>query len=256
MGSVTHLSLVATEVAAGRRAVLATVVRADRSTPRRHGASMVVFANGQRQGTVGGGEMESRVVEAALEALIDGKPRLLTYRLVDPAAGDPGVCGGEMDVYVEPYMNEPNLVVIGAGHVGRSVVELAQWSGWHAVVWDDRVDQLTEFHDDVTVLSGPLSTAIESVQIDSRSAIVLVTRNVELDRRILPEVLATSAGYIGLMGSARRWATTRQLLLDDGLTESDLERICTPIGIDIGAETPVEIAISIMAEVLRTLVGR
>jgi xanthine dehydrogenase accessory factor len=227
MGSLSSLRIVLDEVAAGRRAALATVVRTDRSTPRRHGASMVVLADGTRRGTVGGGEMEARVVEAATQSLADGRPRLITYRLVDPASGDPGVCGGEMDVYVEPYMREPTLLIIGAGHVGRAVCELAQWSGWRPVLWDDRPEQL-------------------------ETAIVVVTRNVELDRAILPPLLRSDAGYIGLMGSSRRWSTTRELLIDDGLDVDVLDRVRTPIGVEIGAETPEEIAISIMAEVVRT----
>ena len=91
---------------------------------------MLIRDDGSRSGTVGGGEMESRVVDVAVEAMADGQPRLLNYRLVDPSTGDPGVCGGEMDVYVEPYMNTASLLIIGAGHVGRAVSELAQWTGW------------------------------------------------------------------------------------------------------------------------------
>jgi xanthine dehydrogenase accessory factor len=252
MGSVTALRIILDEVTAGRRAALATVVRTDRSTPRRHGASMVVLADGTRHGTVGGGEMEARVVEAAQQCLEDGRPRLITYRLVDPASGDPGVCGGEMDVYVEPYMREPTLLIIGAGHVGRAVCELAQWSGWRPVLWDDRPEQLEAFTDPVQTFTSTISDMLDQISVDAATAIVVVTRNVELDRTILPPLLTSGAGYIGLMGSARRWSTTRDLLIDDGITEDALDRVQTPIGVEIGAETPEEIAISIMAEVVKT----
>ena len=212
---------------------------------------MLIRDDGSRLGTVGGGEMESRVVDVAGEAMADGQPRLLTYRLVDPSTGDPGVCGGEMDVYVEPYMNTASLLIIGAGHVGRAVSELAQWTGWDVHLWDDRPEQLEELDDAVTLHGGELSDVLADIPLDARSAIVMVTRNVPLDVELIPAVVKQPAAYIGLMGSARRWSTTKKLLIDAGCSEDEISRISTPIGLEIGAETPEQIAISIMAEVVR-----
>ena len=212
---------------------------------------MLIRDDGSRLGTVGGGEMESRVVDVAGEAMADGQPRLLTYRLVDPSTGDPGVCGGEMDVYVEPYMNTASLLIIGAGHVGRAVSELAQWTGWDVHLWDDRPEQLEELDDAVTPHGGELSEVLADIPLDARSAIVMVTRNVPLDVELIPAVVKQPAAYIGLMGSARRWSTTKKLLIDAGCSEDEISRISPPIGLEIGAETPEQIAISIMAEVVR-----
>ena len=212
---------------------------------------MLIRDDGSRLGTVGGGEMESRVVDVAGEAMADGQPRLLTYRLVDPSTGDPGVCGGEMDVYVEPYMNTASLLIIGAGHVGRAVSELAQWTGWDVHLWDDRPEQLEELDDAVTPHGGELSEVLADTPLDARSAIVMVTRNVPLDVELIPAVVKQPAAYIGLMGSARRWSTTKKLLIDAGCSEDEISRISTPIGLEIGAETPEQIAISIIAEVVR-----
>ena len=212
---------------------------------------MLIRDDGSRLGTVGGGEMESRVVDVAGEAMADGQPRLLTYRLVDPSTGDPGVCGGEMDVYVEPYMNTASLLIIGAGHVGRAVSELAQWTGWDVHLWDDRPEQLEELDDAVTPHGGELSDVLADIPLDARSAIVMVTRNVPLDVELIPAVVKQPAAYIGLMGSARRWSTTKKLLIGAGCSEDEISRISTPIGLEIGAETPEQIAISIMAEVVR-----
>jgi len=212
---------------------------------------MLIRDDGSRSGTVGGGEMESRVVDVAVEAMADGQPRLLTYRLVDPSTGDPGVCGGEMDVYVEPYMNTASLLIIGAGHVGRAVCELAQWTGWDVHLWDDRPEQLEELDDAVTPHGGELSEVLADIPLDARSAIVMVTRNVPLDVELIPAVVKQPAAYIGLMGSARRWSTTKKLLIDAGCSEDEISRISTPIGLEIGAETPEQIAISIIAEVVR-----
>lgn len=251
MGSLDLIRLALNAASAGGKAAIATVVRTDRSVPRRIGAAMLICDDGSRTGTVGGGEMESRVVDVALDAMSDGQPRLLSYRLVDPSTGDPGVCGGEMDVYVEPYMNTASLLIIGAGHVGRAVCELAQWSGWDVHIWDDRPEQLEVFDDAVHSYSGELTQALVDIPLDARSAIVMVTRNVPLDVELIPSVVKQPAAYIGLMGSARRWSTTKGLLLNAGCTENEIARVSTPIGLEIGAETPEQIAISIMAEVVR-----
>lgn len=250
MGSLDLIAAVRDALAEGRGAALATVVRTDRSVPRRIGAAMVVFDDGRTQGTVGGGEMEARVVEEALAALVDGQGRLVHFRLVDPAAGDPGVCGGEAEIYVDPYMPTATMLIVGAGHVGRAVCHLARWTGWDPVVWDDRGELLDDLPDASAVLSGPIEAALDAARLSPRSAIVVVTRNVALDVEILPPLLRSGAGYIGVMGSARRWSTTRKLLLDAGVDEELLARVNTPIGVEIGAETPEEIAISILAEVV------
>ena len=250
MGSLDLIAAVRAALAEGRGAALATVVRTDRSVPRRIGAAMVVFDDGRTEGTVGGGEMEARVVDEALTALVDGRGRLVHFRLVDPAVGDPGVCGGEAEIYVDPYMPTATMLIVGAGHVGRAVCHLARWTGWDPVVWDDRAELLDDLPDAGRVLSGPIDDAVATARLDPRSAIVVVTRNVALDLEILPALLSSSAGYIGVMGSARRWATTRRMLLEAGIDEDLLARVRTPIGVEIGAETPEEIAISILAEVV------
>ena len=236
---------------AGESVVLATVVRTSRSVPRRPGAKMLVWADGRTLGTVGGGEMEHRVRTEAAAALIDGRPRLLTYRLVDPTSGDPGVCGGEADIYLEPFMPKPTLVVIGAGHVGQAVIDLAELLDQNIAVWDDRDDVLADATGEIDAASsGPIAEFLDGLALTPQAAIVIVTRNVALDLEILPALLATPAGYIGLMGSERRWATTRAGLVERGFDESTLARVQAPIGVEIHAETPAEIAVSIMASVI------
>ncbi len=264
------IARLAAALAAGEPVVLATVVRTSRSVPRRPGSKMLVWPDGSITGTVGGGEMEHRVKTEAAAALADGQPRLLAYSLVDPAEGDPGVCGGDAEIYLEPHMPDPVLFIVGAGHVGRAVAELGRWLGHRIVLWDDRPDVLAEAGapgngdgteegrsgpsdrpgDGEVHLSVPIGDALATHPPRPTDAIVMVTRNVALDRELLPTLLASDAGYIGLMGSARRWRTTRSLLATDGVPEADLDRIHAPIGIEIQAETPAEIAVSIMAEVV------
>jgi xanthine dehydrogenase accessory factor len=237
-------------VDARRPTVLVTVVASQRSVPRRPGSKMLVFADGTIEGTIGGGEMEARVRAEAREALADGRPRRVAYSLVDPAAGDPGVCGGDVDLYLEPYMPTTTVYVIGAGHVGKAVVELAHWLGYRVVVWDDRPDELAEVSVADAAMSGPLADALAAHPIDAFTRVVVVTRNVALDASLLPLLLATPTPTIGLMGSTRRWATTRQLLIEAGIDAELLGKIRTPVGIEIGAETPREIAVSILAELI------
>ncbi len=237
---------------AGEVVALATVVKARGSVPRHAGSKMLVYADGRISGTIGGGEMESRVIEQAKAAIDDGQPRTIPYTLVDPKAGDPGVCGGEMEIYVEPYLPPPTLFVIGCGHVGQAVADLAHWLGYRVVVQDDREDLASPEaipHADV-YLAGTFENVLSQFKITQNTFIAVVTRNVMIDRQILPHLVSSPAPFIGLMGSKRRWQHTRSLLLEDGLSEADLDRFHSPLGLELNAESPKEIAVSIMAEIV------
>ena len=265
-GSVEPMSLLrqlAEAVDGGVAVASATVVDTARSVPRRAGAKMLVFRDGSISGTVGGGEMEARVVAEGVAALADGRCRLLSYRLVDPGRGDPGVCGGDVQIFVEPHMPEPTVIVMGYGHVGRAVAQLAGWLGFRVVAADDRpladadADPPNDSAEGEVAGEAPDELVIGTVHdllagrvLDTDTSVVLVTRNVDVDAAALPALLATDAGYVGVMGSERRWATTRARLEAEGVDPAALDRVNAPIGIEVGAETPEEIALSIMAEVV------
>ncbi len=231
---------------------LAVIIRDQGSVPRHAGMKMLVYGNGRTLGTIGGGEMEARVVAAAAEALRDGRTRLVPYALVDPQRGDPGVCGGQVEIYVEPYVALPTLYVLGCGHVGRALVSLGHWLGYRVVAWDDRPELATAGNvpDADARLSGPLADALAAQPIDARTYVAVVTRNVGLDRALVPQLLATPAAFIGVMGSRRRWQETRRQLLADGLPAERLTRVNAPIGLEINAESPAEIAVSIIAQII------
>jgi len=249
-------------VDAGVAVASATVVDTSRSVPRRAGAKMLVFRDGSISGTVGGGEMEARVVDEAVAALADGRCRLLSYRLVDPGRGDPGVCGGDVQLFVEPHMPKPTVIVMGYGHVGRAVAQLAGWLGFRVVACDDRPTAVGDPPDPGTsdscpgdcapdeLVVGTVDDVLAGRSIDADVSVVLVTRNVDADAAALPALLATGAGYVGVMGSERRWATARARMEADGVDPAALDRVHAPIGVEVGAETPEEIALSIMAEVV------
>lgn len=236
----------------GEPIALATIIRARGSVPRHAGSKMLVYEDGRISGTVGGGEMEARVVQEAVSALDDGQPRVVPYSLVDPASGDPGVCGGEVEIYIEPYPPITTIFVIGCGHVGQAVVKLAKWLGFRVVANDDREELATpeQTPDADIYLPGSIEEALSSFKVTSNTYIILVTRNVLLDRQILPHLVDTRAPYIGIIGSRRRWEETKRLLREDGLNEEQIQRFHSPIGLELQAETPEEIALSIMAEIV------
>lgn len=236
-------------------AALATVIETKGSVPRQAGSKMLVWPNGEIVGTVGGGQMEAYVIEEALAALRDGQPRVLTYNLSDLGAGDPGVCGGTARVFVEPLLTPLTVVVIGCGHVGRAVAELAKWMEYRVVLVDDRPGYATP-----EAIPGmdayytvPPEDLLEHVPITSRTVVAALTRGLPVDEKLIPLLLKTEAPYIGLIGSRRRWALTIEALVEQGVSHEDLRRIRAPIGLELGAETPKEIALSIMAEIVMVL---
>jgi len=231
---------------------LCTIIRSRGSTPRHVTSKMLVYPDGHIIGTVGGGEVENRVIKEALRAMQDKKPRLLEYNMTDPERGDPGVCGGQLEIYVEPIIPKPILVVVGVGHVGKAVAHLAKWLDFVVAVCDDRPDFCTpaSVPDADKFYPIPLEDLSKQMKITPWTYIVLTTRGMDVDVQGLPSLLVTQAGYIGVIGSKRRWATTTKKLLEADVPADKLKLIHTPIGLDIHAETPEEIAVSIMAEII------
>lgn len=231
---------------------LCTIIESNGSTPRHEGSKMLVYEDGHFIGTIGGGEIENRVMAAAKEAMRDGKSRRLSYNMVDPQQGDPGVCGGTVEVYVEPILPQPTLVVIGGGHVGKAVAHLAKWLGFRIAVTDDRPEFCTpEANPDADEFYPvPMAELPAHLKINSQTYLVLTTRGMLVDVPGLPPLLDSRAAYIGLIGSRRRWTLTRKALLEAGVPEEKLNRVNSPIGLELNAETPEEIAVSIMAEII------
>jgi xanthine dehydrogenase accessory factor len=237
---------------AGRLAALATVIRAHGSVPRHTGSKILLYADGSSLGTIGGGEMESRVAAVARQVMSDRQPRLEHYTLSDPAQGDPGVCGGEMDIFIEPIKPDPVVLVIGGGHVGKAVVHLAKWLGFRVALSDDRPEFCTpdwapgadEY------LPVPMADLPRHFNFHAETYIVMPTRGAALDIEGLPHLLDQPHAYLGVIGSRRRWATAAQALLERGIPEEQLRNVHSPMGIELNAETPEEIALSILAEIV------
>lgn len=234
-------------------AAVATVVKTHGSAPRAVGAKMLVYADGTIAGSVGGGEMERRVIETAQEAIRQGAPRYLDFNLSKPERGDPMVCGGEMEIFVEPLLTTPTLLLVGAGHVGAACAELGKFLGFRVVVIDDRPEFLAREklpHAD-ELRAGDVVQEIGKVEITPQTFVVLVTRAHTLDADLLRALISKPAAYIGMLGSKRRALTVFALLKQEGVSDETLQRVHAPIGIEINAETPQEIATSILAEIIR-----
>lgn len=213
---------------------------------------MLVREDGSFIGSVGGGEVENRVRNEALASIEDGKVRRLKYSMVDPKAGDPGVCGGTLEVYVEPILPKPLLVVIGGGHVGKAIVTLAKFLDFRVAVSDDRPEfctpEMTPDADEYYCV--PMAQLPEKLKITPHTYLVLTTRGSNIDIEGMAPLLDSPARYIGVIGSKRRWITTRKALMAQGYPESRLNQVHSPIGLELKAETPEEIAVSIMAEII------
>lgn len=236
----------------GTGGVLCTIISSSGSTPRHQGSKMLVYPDGRTIGTIGGGEVENRVIKEALEAYQDGKNRILSYNMVNPKEGDPGVCGGSLEVFVEPIQPKPVLVIIGGGHVGKALAHLAKWLKYQVVISDDRPEFCNpEFiPDGDEFFSIPMKDLPATMTINQFTYIVLSTRGSNIDVEGLPALLDCPFGYLGVIGSKRRWMVTKKALLEIGIPEEKINRVHSPVGLELNAETPEEIAVSIMAEIL------
>jgi len=236
----------------GTPAALATVIRTQGSLPRHAGSKMLVRPNGEIVGTVGGGAMEANVVRDAQAALADGLTRIVSYTLNDLDAGDPGICGGTVEIFIEPLGTPPTLVVIGCGHVGKALAELGKWLNFHVIVSDDRANYCNPQH--IPGMNGYIvakpSEVPQHITLGPQTYVAAVTRGMPVDLDLIPALLQYDLPYIGLIGSRRRWALTAKALEERGISQQQLSRIHAPIGLELQAETPQEIALSIMAEIV------
>lgn len=236
----------------GLAAALVTIIETQGSIPRHVGSKMIVWPNGEIIGTIGGGQMEMRVIQDAQAAIKEGQTRIVEYSLTDTSAGDPGICGGTARFFIEPSAQAPTLLVIGGGHCGKALCELGKWSGFRVVLSDDRPDFCNAEY--IPGLDGylvvPPAELNNHININSMTYVAAVTRGLPVDKDLLPALLQTDAAYIGLIGSRRRWALTIKALNEGGLSKADLKRVHAPIGLELNAETPQEIAVSIMAEII------
>jgi xanthine dehydrogenase accessory factor len=243
----------------GEDAALVTIVSANGSTPQRVGAKMLVFPDGRTVGTIGGGCYENDAFWKAKESIQTRKPSLVKYDLNDDFAQENGlVCGGQMQVYIEPLEATPSLYVIGAGHVGYHLARLAHTIGFRTHVLDDREKfaNRERFPDAHEVIVETIPEWLHRADLPSNAYVVIVTRGHTHDLDALRALAARDLRYLGLIGSKAKVKRIYDQLLEEGLPPDRLEGIHAPIGLDIGAITPQEIAVSILAELIAVKHGK
>jgi xanthine dehydrogenase accessory factor len=244
----------------GEQAALVTIVSTTGSTPQRVGAKMLVYADGRIVGTIGGGCYENDAFWKAREAIENRKPQLLHYELSDDFAQETGlICGGQMDVYIEPIEPSPELYIIGAGHVGFHLARVAHEVGFRVHVVDDREKfaNVERFPHAVEIVVDDIPAWIGRTPLPAHGYAVVVTRGHTNDLEALRALAPRDLRYLGLIGSRAKVARIYDELLKDGRLAADrLERVHAPIGLDIGAVTPQEIAVSILAELIAVKHGK
>jgi xanthine dehydrogenase accessory factor len=246
------LAAAADALAHGDSVALVTVVRSQGSTPQRAGAKMLVWADGRTVGTIGGGCYENDAFWKAREAIATGRPSLLHYELNDDFAQENGlICGGQMDVHIDPLAPSPRLFIIGAGHVGLHLAKAAAEVGFRIHVVDDREKFANaERFPGADIVVEPIPEWLHRADVPAASYVVVVTRGHQHDLDAMRALAARELKYLGLIGSRAKVARISDALLAEGMPPECLQRVHAPIGLEIGAVTPAEIAISILAELI------
>jgi xanthine dehydrogenase accessory factor len=235
----THpIEILAQAIANKRPAVLATVIEVQGASPAKVGAQIVLLEDGTTAGTVGGGKLEAAILEDARLALTEGLPRLPKYSLTEEGADAVGtLCGGEVRVFIQPFLPPPRLVIVGGGHIGRPLKVMGETAGFDVVVVDAEAGRANV-------------PGLDSVRLTADSFIVLITTDHVSDEAALRQVIHSPVRYIGMIGSRHKCETILGHLRADGISEEALKRVYAPIGLNLGGPTPEEIAVSILAEVI------
>ena len=229
------------------------------STPQRVGAKMLVFGDGRIVGTIGGGCYENDAFGKAREAILSRRPQLVHYELDDDFAQETGlICGGQMDVYIEPIEPSPELYIVGAGHVGFHLARVAQEVGFNVHVVDDREKfaNAERFPTAAEIAVDDIPAWIARANLPPHAYVVIVTRGHTNDLEALRALAPRELRYLGLIGSRAKVARIYEELANDRMPADALSRVHAPIGLDIGAVTPQEIAVSILAELIAVKHGK
>ncbi|MGC2418410.1 MAG: XdhC/CoxI family protein [Candidatus Acidiferrales bacterium] len=237
---------------AGERGALATIVHTNGSIPSYESSRMLVRDDGSILGTIGGGCVEAEVWAAAKEVIMAEQPRKMTFNLNQDAAYDAGlICGGTLEIFVEPILPQPLLYIFGGGHISSAVARVASASGFSITIADDReAFSNTERFPMADKLYTTYEDAFAKIVPNASSYLLIVTRGHRDDMRVLAWAVRTDARYIGMIGSKRKVLSVYKALEKEGYSPEELDRVHAPVGLDIGALMPEEIAVSITAELI------
>jgi xanthine dehydrogenase accessory factor len=237
----------------GQKCAVATIVQVNGSIPSYESAKMLVREDGSMLGTIGGGCVEAEVWNAAREVIETEKPRHLSFSLGQDAAYDNGlICGGQLNIFVEPVTPQPIAYIFGGGHVSKNISKVASMAGFSTVVIDDReaFANPARFPEADATYAEPYEDVFRKLPVTSSSYLIIVTRGHRDDMRVLRWAVTTDARYIAMIGSKRKTISVVHELEKEGFARGMFSRVFAPMGLEIGAETPEEIAISVVAEMI------
>ena len=238
---------------AGQKCALATIVQARGSIPSYESAKLLVREDGSILGTVGGGCVEAEVWNAAREVIETEQPKRLSFNLGQDAAYENGlICGGQLEVFIEPIVPRPKAFIFGAGHISKSLSKVATLAGFETAVIDDRESFANKerFPEADEVLAGEYESVFPELAVNQASYVIVVTRGHRDDLRVLRMAIGTPARYIAMIGSKRKVIEVVKQLEKEGIPRSSFERVHAPMGLEIGAVSPEEIAVSVVAEMI------
>jgi xanthine dehydrogenase accessory factor len=240
-----------------KQAAVATIISATPGTPRKIGTKMLVMPDGSITGTIGGGKLEKDVMDRAIEVCNRGEPLLINEDLSINPGGIGAVCGGQISIFIEPILKKPGLFIFGAGHVGKAIAQMAQFLDFSIHVIDDRPEwaNTENYPMDCRLWTGEVFQSAQEIPADANSFIVILTRSWKMDEGILKRVIRKDYKYLGIIGSKSKVKTHYENLQKEGFAPADFTRVYTPIGLPIGAYSPQEIAVSILAEIIAVQKG-
>ncbi len=246
------IKLLSEAIDSSRAAAFVTVISVGGSTPRDAGARMLVYEDGSIEGTVGGGAMEALTIRKAVECIAAGEGGKFTFAL-KPGGNTGMICMGDMEVYIDVYKTPLKVLILGGGHVGVKIAEACRMAGYPYMVADDRTEfaNAERFPQAMRIINEFPHKAVKAAGVDKDTYVVIVTRGHALDRECLEEVMKTKAAYIGMIGSAPKVREIFRLLGKKKLYPLKDARVHSPIGLNLGGKTPGEIAVSVMAEIVK-----
>ena len=236
----------------GRSCAFATIVESTpKGTPRKSGAKMVVLEDGRIIGSIGGGRNELAARNECLKAIQTGKSIIITYDYFGQKGQS--VCGGQIKIFIEPFIGTKRLIICGAGHIALPISFIGKLLNYHVTILDNRKEYANSkrFPHVDAILLGNHAHELEKINITSQSLIMIVTQGNEFDYECLRTVIKSPAGYLGVISSKAKRIKFFKRLKEEGISDKLLKRVKIPAGIDIGAQTPEEIAVSIIAEIIK-----
>jgi len=238
----------------GEAVALVTILETKGSTPQKAGAKMVVSRDGRLRGTVGGGCVEAEILWRARQAIEKRKCEIVSYDYNADEDEAGLICGGSVKVFIEPVLPLPRVFIIGAGHIAMPLARVAKVAGFEVVIWDDRIKYANRerFPEAEIVRAGPLAELAEEFSYGDNTYVVIVTRGHVLDEDALRTFIQFDTAYLGLIGSLSKIDTIFQRLIKEGIPREKLDEVHAPIGLDLGGNSPGEIAVSVVSEMLMT----